>query len=156
MALHTSTFQYTTEVMLEFDQKSLRARTPPMDQDAGGRTAPMPRQQRQWVTQLVQIARQTKESFFCLRCNRSKYHFLMIIKYTRVTKAFLLWSFNRDRSHIPINNNAVWFQDDLEITPATPQRQSSHKCQLAGGTTVLPFSSIRSVVKFLLLPTGKR
>jgi len=46
---------------------------------------------------------------------------MIIMSLTRVTKAFLLWSFN-DRSHIPINNNAVWFQDDLEITPATPFR----------------------------------
>ena len=38
------------------------------------------------------------------------------------SKGFSALEFQQDRSLIPLNNNAVWFQDDLELTPSTPFR----------------------------------
>ncbi len=37
-------------------------------------------------------------------------------------RSFSALEFQQDRSLVPVNHNAVWFQDDLEITPTTPFR----------------------------------
>lgn len=103
----------------------LEARTPPMARDAGGQCANALATSAGLVgdSSWYKSDGKLKKSLFVFvatvpNISRSDDNY----EPYKGNKSFSALEFQQDRSHIPINNNAVWFQDDLEITPSTPFR----------------------------------
>jgi len=104
----------------------LEARTPPMDQGGLGGdcynalgTSPSPVGDSSWYKSGSKL----KKSFFVFvatvpNTNRSDDKYEPF----KGSQGFSALEFQQDRSLISLNNNAVWFQDDLEVTPNTPFR----------------------------------